>query len=254
MNSLRKLIGDHPEYIFTTQYCLAGGEWNTYLSFMNYYNLVITEKQISVDLLIIFHDEEGNELIVHKQKVEPSTSVQIDARFLGVNKSGLLAVAAIADQNLQELVGNRLKINSRISTGFYVTWDRGNRARGMMHEWDGVSKDGQTMSTHHVGLRYDEQVEEHGLIVTNPSLAPSQDGNDLLVIRNSKNRETVAKAEMKRLPPMGSKIIRFKDHFPEFDYLLQEHGQLVVSLTTSSQSAPLTAEWSKSGDFHFHHI
>jgi hypothetical protein len=124
----------------------------------------------------------------------------------------------------------------------------------MMHEWDGVAQSRQASSTHHVGLKYSEQIEDYGLMVTNPNLAPTPGGNDLLAIRSVTHRRTVARAELDRLPPMGSRIIRFKDYFPSINTQLQEYDRMAVDLTTSAKAAPFTAEWYKSGDFHFHHL
>jgi len=254
MSSLQKLMNAHPEYTFTSQYCLVGDEWNTLLSFFNYYEQVFPGQGLVARLLAVFHDEHGNELKVHEQEVAPGSTAQVDARELGVTRSGLVAVGAVAMANLEELAAGRFKVNASVPTSFYVTWDRANSARDMMHEWDGVALSRQASSTHHVGLKYSEQVADYGLIVTNPNLAPSPAGNDLLTLRSAAHRKTVARAEMDRLPPMGSRIIRFKDYFPNIDAQLQEHDRMVIDLTSSAQAAPLTVEWYKSGDFHFHHL
>lgn len=254
MSHLNELMSAHPGYAFTSQYCLVGDEWNTILSFFNYYEQVFPGQGIVARLLVVFHDESGNEVKVHEQEVAPGSTAQVNARELGVTRSGLVAVAAVAMANLEELATGKFKINSSIPTSFYVTWDRANSARGMMHEWEGVTQSRHASSIHHVGLKYSEQIAEHGLMLTNPNLAPSPGGKDMLTLRSATNRKTVARAELERLPPMGSKVVRFKDYFPNIDAQLQEHDRMVIDLTTCAQAAPLTAEWYKSGDFHFHHL
>ena len=255
MSTLKKLMRANPGYTFTSQYCLAGDEWNTLLSFFNYYEQVFPGQGIVARLLVVFHDEHGGELKVHQQEVAPGSTAQVDARELGVTQSRLVVVAAVAMANLEELAAGKFKINASVPTSFYVTWDRANSARDMMHEWEGVATQPRPANTTpHAGLKYSEQVAEYGLMVTNPNLTPSPGGKDLLVLRSATNGKTVARAEMDRLPPMGSKIIRLKDYFPNIDAQLQEHDRMVIDLTTSAQAAPLTAEWYKSGDFHFHHL
>jgi hypothetical protein len=254
MSALKKLMKKHTGYTFTSQYCLVSDEWNTFLSFFNYYEQVFPGKGIVARLLVVFHDEQGNELMVYEQDVPPGSTVQVDARKLGITQSGLVVVAAVAMANLEKLAAGKFKVNGSIPTSFYVTWDRANSARDMMHEWEGVAQSQPIHSTHYAGMKYSEQIADHGFMLTNPNLNPSSGGKDFLTLRSAKNGKTVAKAEMDRLSSMGSKIIKFKDYFPNLDVLFREHDQLVMALTTSAQAAPLTAEWYKSGDFHFHHL
>lgn len=254
MFTLKQLMREYPGYTFTSQYCLASDEWNTLLSFFNYYEQVFPGQGIVARLLVAFHDEQGSELHVHEEEVAPGSTAQVDARKLGLSQSGIVAVAAVAMANLEKLAAGRFKVNETIPTSFYVNWDRANSARDMMHEWEGVVQTRPVYSTHHAGLKYSEQIADYGFIVTNPNLTPSPGGKDLLTLRSGKNGKTVARAEMDRLPAMGSKIIKFKDYFPNIDVQLLEHDHMVIDLTTSAQAAPLTAEWYKSGDFHFHHL
>lgn len=254
MSALKKLMRKYPGYTFTSQYCLVRDEWNTLLSFFNYYEQVFPGQGIVARLLLVFHDEQGNELKVYEQEVSAGSTAQVDARKLGLNQSGLVTVAAVAMANLEELAAGKFKVNASIPTSFYVTWDCANSARDMMHEWEGVAESRPAISTHHAGLKYSELIADYGFMLTNPNLAPSPGGKDLLTLRSATNGKIIGRAEMNRLLPMGSKIIKFKDYFPNIDVQLQEHDQMVIDLTTSAHAAPLTAEWYKSGDFHFHHL
>lgn len=254
MSQLEQLMHQHTGYAFSSQFCLAGGEWSSIFSFFNYYDQVFPNGNISVRLLMVFHDFAGREIKVHEQTVAPGVAVQVNTRELGVEQSGIMAVAAIANADLNNLAAGKFAINQKIPAGFYVTWDRAGTHRDTMHEWESVANTLPTSTLHHVGIQHSNTSETQGLVLMNPNLAVTQPGTDMLTLRIAKTGKLIGKVALDRLPPMGSRMVEYSELFPEFHAHLEQHGQLVASLSTTQQAGPLTLQMRNSGEFHIHHL
>lgn len=254
MSQLRDLIQRHPRFAFSTQYVTLDENWNSVVAFHNYFDEIFPGKQITAELLLVFHNHAGHETLVHTTKVAPSASVQLDCRALGVHASGIVALAAIPEFDLTALSEGRLKIRPQVTTGFYITWDRGGRWRDTMHEWTDVSLAPPKISTQHVGFAAVYPNIECGMILMNTSLSPVEVSTISLTLCDRFGRQAAASVRVPALPPMGSRMMKLSEHFPGFEELLRKHSSLVVGVTSRSHSPPLTAEWHPSGDFHFHHI
>ena len=254
MSHLDYLIQHHPGHAFPTQYVLAETGWNSFLSFHNYYDEVFPGKRITARLHLVFHDPEGRETLNHEVDIAPGGTVQIDCRKLGVCISGIVAMAAVPAANLSQFAEGKFKIRAQVGTGFYVTWEREGLWRDMMHEWTDVLTTESVVNIQHVGFAASNEPVDYGMVLMNPSIAPSSGVPIELTLRTDKRQQVGRKAELHALPAMGSRIISMSETFADFTDLLAKHRRLVVTVASRNHSPPLTAEWHRSGDFHLHHI
>lgn len=254
MSHLDALLQHHPGHAFATQYVLAETGWNSFLSFHNYYDEVFPGKRITARLHLVFHDPDGRETLNYEVDIAPGGVAQIDCRKLGIRVSGIVAMAAVPAADLTKLAEGKFKIRSHIGTGFYITWERQGRWRDMMHEWTDVVTNESAVNVQHVGFAASNQPVDYGMVLMNPSIAPSSGLPIALTLRTDKGHQVGRTAEMQALPAMGSRIASLSEIFADFTDLLGKHRRLVVSVASRNHSPPLTAEWHRSGDFHLHHI
>ncbi len=253
MRQLEQLMGRHPTYGFSSQFALAGDEWRSVVSFINYYEQIFPGLGVEAHLHAVFHDMNGREIHAHNEVVAPGAAVQIDTRELGITSPGLVAVAAIAKADLMSLAAGRFKVNPKVPTSFYISWERAGKYRDFMHEWDCVANGPPVTATHHFGMNFTPLVIDYGLVVTNPNMAEPPPGKDRIVVRDEAKR-VLGAVEIARLPAMGSRVIRFADYFPKINELLEKNNILIVDFVTTQQAVPLTIEWHKAGDFHINHL
>lgn len=254
MTQLTDLMQRHAGFGFSSQYVLAEGAWNTLLAFHNYFEEVFPGKGIGARLHLVFHDGDGREVAVHAVDVAPGASVQIDCRALGVASNGIVAMVAVPDADLAPLAEGKFKIKSRVTTGYYITWEYDRRWRDTMHEWAEVTAATPRHGTQHVGFAAASSALDCGLVLTNPTVAATPAGRSELRLRSTNGRLRSTRVDIPNLPPMGSRLLRLSEPFPAFASQLAEHGRLVVDVESSQAAPPLTAEWHRSGDFHIHHI
>jgi hypothetical protein len=254
MRQLEQIMVAHPTYGFSSHYALAGNDWRSIVSFFNYYEQVFPGLGVEAHLYVVFHDPDGRELHAHDQVVAPGAAVQVNTRELGITKPGLVAVAAIAKADLTALAAGRFKVNPKVPTGFYMTWDKAGKYRDFMHEWEGVANGPASTVTHHIGLNFTALLDDYGLVVMNPNLAAPPPGRDRMSVRNATDNKILGEVELERLPAMGSRVIKFADHFPAINEWLKLNRILLVDFVTTQQAGPLTFEWHKAGDFHIHHL
>lgn len=254
MSQLIALMQQHPGFGFSSQYVMAGAPWNSLLAFHNYFDEVFPGKDIGVRLHLVFHDAQGRETLVHEQWVEPAAAVQVDCNAIGVPGPGVVAMAAVADADLTALADGKFKIKRPVTTGFYITWEHDERWRDTMHEWAGVSSQPAPDGVQHVGFAASDEPVTCGLVLTNPTTAPTAAGPCEVRLRATDGRLRLAPVAIDPLPPMGSRVLKMHDLFADFEALLDKHRQLVVDVRSSQHAPPLTAEWHRSGDFHIHHI
>ena len=255
MTQLTDLMQHHAGFGFSSQYVMAEAPWNTVLSFHNYFEEVFPGKQVAVRLHLVFHDRDGREVSVHETDVAPGAAVQLDCRALGVRHDGVVAMAAVPDADIAALSAGKFKIKSRVTTGYYITWEHAGRWRDTMHEWTEVSSATPRRSIQHVGFATAGLAIACGLVLTNPTVVAAPSGaRASMRLRSADGRLQPRSVPLETLPPMGSRVVRLAEAFPDFDHLLAEHGRLVVDVESTQAGPPLTAEWHRSGDFHIHHI
>ena len=156
--------------------------------------------------------------------------------------------------DLAALADGKFKIKSRVTTGYYITWEHAGRWRDTMHEWAEVSSAAPRRSVQHVGFAATGHPIDCGLVLTNPTTESVDDPVAALRLRSPDGRLTPTRIPLQALAPMGSRVVRLAEHFPDFDALLSRHGRLVVDVESTQAGPPLTIEWHRSGDFHIHHI
>ncbi len=254
MTQLTDLMQRHAGFGFSSQYVLAEGPWNSVLAFHNYFEEVFPGREVAARLHLVFHNAAGHETAVHAIDVAPGGAVQIDCRALGVPSDGVVAMAAVPDADLAALADGKFKIKSRVTTGYYITWEHAGRWRDTMHEWAEVSSAAPRRSVQHVGFAATGHPIDCGLVLTNPTTEPVDDPVAALRLRSADGRLPPTRVPLQALAPMGSRVVRLAEHFPDFDALLSRHGRLVVDVESTQAGPPLTIEWHRSGDFHIHHI
>jgi hypothetical protein len=254
MNNLSELMQRHAGFGFSSQYVLAESQWNTVLSFHNYFDEIFPGQNIDTKLHLVFHDAAGRETAVHEIDVAPGNAVQIDCKALGVDRNGVVAMAAVPAADLTALAASKFKIKPRVTTGFYITWERDSRWRDTMHEWTEVSRNVPRRATQHVGFAVAGRPVVSGLVLTNPTVAPTPVGSASLTLRSVDGRMKPLRRPIEALPPMGSRQLLLTELFSDFEGQLTQYGRLVIDIESTQAAPPLTAEWHQSGDFHIHHI
>jgi hypothetical protein len=254
MTQLTELMHRHSGFGFSSQYVLAEGPWNSVLAFHNYFEEVFPGRDVSARLHLVFHDAAGRETGAHAIDVAAGAAIQIDCRALGVPSDGVVAMAAVPDTDLTALTEGKFKIKSRVTTGYYITWEHAGRWRDTMHEWAEVGSIAQRRSVQHVGFAAAGYPIDCGLVLTNPTCAADGGAAVTLRLRSADGRMAPKQVPLEALAPMGSRVVRLNEHFPNFDAQLAQYGSLVVDVESTLAGPPLTFEWHRSGDFHIHHI
>lgn len=254
MSRLLNCLHHQPGVAFASQYVLAQGLFNSFLTFHNYFDEVFPGKQINARLEIIFHDAHGREVLFHEVEVAPGASTVVDCKLVGLRDDGIMAVRAVPQADLRKLAKGQFKIRNQINTGFYVTWDWGGRFRDTMHEWADVSALAGKLNEQLIGFAESSINIEHGLVMMNPSTEKNHLTSFDLSLYDPLGRRLSRAVPLPSLPAMGSCIVKMLEIFPDFYKLLTQHGRLVLGVNSDHAAPPLTAEWHTSGDFHFHHI
>lgn len=253
---LTQRLREQPQFEFATQYAPVGKGWNTVIGFFNYFGQVFRQTPTAVKVQAVFFDAQGQERASHEVAVKANDAVQIDARALGVESDGLVAVRAIPEIDIHTLADGKVKLRKHIGTGFYVSWEHDGGFRDVMHEWNAATPEALKPSTQYAGFRAHADLTAQGLILMCPVLAErSNQGEPLshpcieVLDARGKTLHTMHAA----VPSMGTTQIELS-MIPAFAQQMREAGQAVVKVSAAQLAGAFTREQHRSGDFHIHHL
>lgn len=254
MQRLEDLLAAHPGFEFPTQFCLAGAAGRSTVCFHNFYDQVFRDADVPVELQLAGFGPQGDQVGSVSRGLAPGEAVQIGQEELGMTEPGLVVVAALPRFDLQRLAQGKLRLKSRIGTGFYMIWHDGAGHVDTMHEWLGVS--GRVLGQRNFFVVFDHaegRIARHGLVLMCPVLERSASAEARLSVYTGAGR-TLGSAAAPPVAPMGARIVHLDELFPQFGHWLAAEGSLGVRISGRNLVEPFSFERQRSGDFHIQHI
>lgn len=252
--TLNELFAKYPSYALPTQYCPPPALASSRICFHNFYQQIFPDLQTPVHLLLLFFNEDGQQVAAFKKYVGTADSVQIEVSEVGYSGPGLVVVVAVPDFDLVRYSEGRIKLKKTVGTAFYIVWHDKAGHVDTMHEWMPVERGSLPARTHY--MVFDQAmgaIARHGLIFVNP-IAHEHGTLQADITCYTPDRKTLGRTSIDPIPPMGSRLLFLNDLFAEFENWLSRHQHLGVKISGYNLVEPLTVELHHSGDFHIHHI
>jgi hypothetical protein len=254
MSTIQTLLASEPHVEFSSQYAPVEESMNSIICFINYYDQVFKESKTDVALHLIFFDANGVETGYKQLSISANDAIQFNPKSEGFQSNGMVAVAAVPKKNIHEINKGSLKIRNKVGTGFYIRWENPNGGKDLMHEWAALQMQHLSEETHHIGIVNTTQHIDHGVILMNPIADAYAVCRPTLHLRAPGTKEVIESITLEPIPSLGTRFIKYSDVLSKFNNTLKSDKKLVIDVIAENMSPPLTAEWNKFGDFHFHHI
>lgn len=251
---LKNFLKDYPQFIPNLQFAPANSEFNTTISFFNYFDQVFSGSNIFVDLYLFFFDSDGNELKNFILNVEPSSLLLFDSKNYKINSDGIVAISAVPKVDLLKVKPSSITLRKNISTSYYVKWDNNKNSYDTMHEWEQLLLKPSPTKKFYITI-FEEKINiNNGIIIINNIFDSNSFSKPELKLVSCRTKEIIEIVLLDALPPMSSRILYFNEIFHNFDTFLHEEKSLIVELESENIVPPITIETNDYGDFHFHHL
>lgn len=254
MSIIQTLLSNEPEFEFSTQYAPVEDSINSIICFINYYDQIFKESNTDVSLHLVFFDKNGSETGYKKLDIAANDAVQFNPKLEGIQSDGMVAVAAIPQKNIHEINKGGLQIRNKIGSGFYIRWESDSGGKDLMHEWAAIQQFHLPREVHHIGISKTTHNIEHGVIIMNPVVDSKAISKPTINLRVSGKKEIIETVSLEPIPPLSTRVIKYSDILTKFNKTLTDEKSLIIDIIGENMSPPLTAEWNRFGDFHFHHI
>lgn len=254
MYKFEEFLIKNPNYGLSSQYGFCDGDFNTIISFYNYYDQIFPDYKVDVNLNLFFFDKYGNQADHREIFVGYKEKINFDFRKNKIKNSGIFALAAVPVDDLSSYNKNNLKIKKIISTGYYVKWENNFGFNDIMHEWDLLTINKINKKKFYVSYYLNKPNLYNNLILMNTVFHDSFIANPILRLINKSKSIIEGEIKLGSMKPMSSKIILLDDCFNNFNKKIRNDEILIVEVESENLTEPMTFQVYNNGDFHIHHM